>query len=313
MLPRLSVNHLNLLLALEETGSVTAAADRLGITQSAVSHRLREAERRLGVALTRRGEKGVALTPEGERLRGFAEHFLSELVRLEREVEQQAGDGMALVRLGQATYSRFHWLPPFLDFLEQSGAKLSVDLAGRATVRPFASLVEGSVDVSMVYGRPSTLPRFRWRKLASDPLVAVMAPGHRLAAQDFVDSTNMGDERFYSYPLSLEPGFEWEALLGRPDVPFRRLTPMPTPEAVVDLVRAGFGVGIFSRWAVAPEISDGTLVARPVGPEGMELDWWAVTRARDPEDGPAERLAAALARWGARDTRALATLGFDAG
>ncbi len=101
-------------------------------------------------------------------------------------------------------------------------------------------------------------------------------------------------------------------MLGRPDVPFRRLTPMPTPEAVIDLVRAGFGVGIFSRWTVAPEISDGTLIARPVGPEGMEMDWWAVTRARDPEDGPAEQLAAALARWGARDTRALATLGFDA-
>jgi LysR family transcriptional regulator for metE and metH len=311
MIPRLSLNHLNLLVALADTGSVTAAAGRLGITQSAVSHRLREAERRVGLPLTLRGEQGLVLTPEGERLRAFGERFIKELVRLEQEMRAAGGGGRALLRLGQATYSRYHWLPAFLDYLADCEPTLSIDLSGRATARPFASLLEGSVDVSTVYGRPSALPRFRWRKLGSDPLVAVMAPGHRLASEPYVDSTNMGDERFYTYPLSVEPGFEWEAILGVPDVPFRRMAPMATPEAVIDLVRAGFGVGIFSRWAVAPELSDGTLLARPVGPEGMVLDWWAVTRARDPKDGPAERLADALVHWGGRVERPLSTLGFE--
>ncbi|MEJ2028240.1 MAG: LysR family transcriptional regulator, partial [Limibacillus sp.] len=274
MIPRLSLNHLNLLVALADTGSVTAAAGRLGITQSAVSHRLREAERRVGLPLTLRGEQGLVLTPEGERLRAFGERFIKELVRLEQEMRAAGGGGRALLRLGQATYSRYHWLPAFLDYLADCEPTLSIDLSGRATARPFASLLEGSVDVSTVYGRPSALPRFRWRKLGSDPLVAVMAPGHRLASESFLDSTNMGDERFYTYP-------------------------------------AGFGVGIFSRWAVAPELSDGTLLARPVGPEGMVLDWWAVSRARDPKDGPAERLADALVHWGGRVERPLSTLGFE--
>ncbi len=313
MIPRLTLNHLSLLVALAETGSVTAAAGRLGVTQSAVSHRLREAERRLGLPLTLRGEQGLVLTPEGERLRAFGERFLEELVHLEQELQSYGGEGRALVRLGQATYSRYHWLPAFLDQLVESEPGLYVDLSGQATTRPFASLLEGSVDVSMVYGRVSALPRFRWRKLGSDPLVAVVAPDHRLADAPYIDSTNMGDERFYTYPLSVEPGFEWEALLGKPDVPFRRITPLATPEAVIDLVRAGYGVGVFCSWAVAPEVEDGTLVSRPVGPEGMALDWWAVTRARDPEDGPANRLAEALVRWGRGVDRALATLGFDPG
>ena len=311
MLSRLALHHLSLLCVLAETQSITAAAGRLGITQSAVSHRLREAERRLAVKLTQRGESGLVLTPEGERLRRFAEPVLEELSRLEQDILSSGKKGQAVVRLGLATYSRYHWLPSFFDHLARVAPDLTIDLAGRATARPFASLAEGSVDVVMVYGRPSTMRRFRWRKLGSDPLVSVMSPNHRLAAESYVDSTNIEDERLFTYPLSVEPGFEWEVLLGRPLVPFRRMTPMPTPEAVIDLLRAGYGVGVFSRWAIEPELADGTLVSRPVGPEGMALDWWAVTRERDPEDGPAGRMADALTSWHQETERGLATLGFE--
>ena len=66
MIPRLGINHLTVLSALADTGSVTASAGRLGLTQSAVSHRLKEAERRLGIALARRGEGGIVLTEEAK-------------------------------------------------------------------------------------------------------------------------------------------------------------------------------------------------------------------------------------------------------
>lgn len=310
MFPRLGSHHLTLLSVLAETGSLTVSARRLGITQSAASHRLREAERRTGVALARKAEGGVWLTQEGERLRAVGERFLDELARVEQELAARQSDGRVTVRLGQATFSRYHWLPAFLDALAETDPGLRVDLSGRATAHPFASLLEGSVDVSTVYGRPSWLSRLSWHKLATDPLVAVVAPDHPLAGRAYLDSETIGDARFYTYPLSAEPGFDWDSLVGTPTVPFRRLSRMPTPEAVIDLVRAGFGIGIFSRWAIQPELADGTLLAKPVGPDGLALDWWAVMRTRDPADGPAARLVRALAAWNARADAGLATLAF---
>lgn len=118
MIPRLALHHLTLLSALGETGSMTASATRLGVTQSAASHRLREAERRLGVVLARRAENRIELTPEGERLRHLGETFLGELFRLEQDLEASARDARILVRLGQATYSRYHWFPAFLEYLD---------------------------------------------------------------------------------------------------------------------------------------------------------------------------------------------------
>jgi LysR family transcriptional regulator for metE and metH len=314
MLPRLNLNHLAVLDALAETGTLTAAATRLGVTQSAVSHRLREAERRLGARLTRRAPGGrVTLTPEGDQLRDFAARTLGELARLEREIEARQSGDRRLVRLGQATYSRWHWLPDFLAYLAERTPELTVDLSGEATVRPFTSLAEGAVDVVTVYGRPAAMPRLRWFRLGSDPLVVAMAPAHRLAAHRIVDSRVIGDDRLFTYPISAEPGFEWEALLGRPNAPLRNVRAMPTPEAAIDLIRAGFGVGLFSRWAVEPEVADGTLVTRATSEEEFALDWWTVMRDSDAEDSPAGRLAQGLLAWSARHRNPLRTLGFDTG
>lgn len=311
MLPRLNLNHLALLDALAETGTLTAAATRLGVTQSAASHRLREAERRLGARLARRAQGGrLTLTPEGEQLRDFAARTLGELARLERDIAARQSGDRRLVRLGQATYSRWHWLPDFLAYLAERAPELTVDLSGEATARPFTSLAEGAVDVVTVYGRPAALPRLRWFPLGSDPLVVAMAPAHRLAAQRIVDSRVIGDDRLFTYPISAEPGFEWEALLGRPNAPLRNVRAMPTPEAAVDLIRAGFGVGLFSRWAVEPEVSDGTLVTRPASDEDFALDWWAVMRESDAEDSPPGRLAQGLIAWSAQRHDPLRTLGF---
>ncbi|MEC9469478.1 MAG: LysR family transcriptional regulator [Pseudomonadota bacterium] len=310
MIPRLALHHLTLLSALGETGSMTASATRLGVTQSAASHRLREAERRLGVVLARRAENRSELTPEGERLRHLGETFLGELFRLEQDLEASARDARILARLGQATYSRYHWFPAFLEYLDTADPKLSVDLSSRATAHPLASLLDGSVDVSLVFGREPALASLRAVKLGTDPIVAVLAHNHPLAAEPVVNSENMGDERFFVYPLTAEPGFDWTTLLGAPTQPFRRLTPMPTPEAVIDLVRAKFGVAIFSKWAIEPELADGTLVSRPIAEGGVSLDWWCVRRASDPLDSPAARLSSALTAWSHQSDRALSTLAF---
>jgi LysR family transcriptional regulator for metE and metH len=310
MIPKLAIHHLTLLSALAETGSMTSSALRLGVTQSAASHRLREAERRIGLPLVQRADTGLELTLEGERLRRLGETFLAELFRLEQELEASTREARVLVRLGQATYSRYHWFPAFLDYLETADSALAVDLSGRATAHPLAALLDGSVDVSLVFGREPALSKFRSIKLGSHPVVAVLSKNHPLANEPVVNSLNMGEERFFTYPLTAEPGFDWTTLLGEPTVPFRRLTPMPTPEAVIDLVRASFGVTLFSKWAIEPELADGTLVARPISEEGVSLDWWCVRRASDPEDSPAARLATALSSWSTQTDAALSTLAF---
>ncbi|MDP6621892.1 MAG: LysR family transcriptional regulator [Alphaproteobacteria bacterium] len=93
----------------------------LGITQSALSHRIREAERRLDTALFKKVGRRLHMTPAGERLHAAALRAVDEVTRAEEEVQALSDKISHLVRLGQGTYSRFHWLPEFLgEFYAQA-------------------------------------------------------------------------------------------------------------------------------------------------------------------------------------------------
>ncbi len=312
-MPQLDIRHLEMLIAIGEAGGVTHAADRLGITQSALSHRIREAERRLDTALFKKVGRRLHMTPAGERLHAAALRAIDEVSRAEEEVRALSGNISHLVRLGQGTYSRFHWLPEFLGEFFAMAPEVEVDLVARATHYPFSALSEGVVDVVMVLGERHSEPRFRWHKLAPDPLVAIMAPDHPLTAKPYIVAEDLADERYITYSMTSEPGFEWERLMRPANVLPRRISEVQLPEAIIDLVRAGFGVSILSAWAVEPEVTDGTLVSRPVTEDGLMLDWWAVTRREEKPDSPARRLAEALTAWSRRHTGGLATLGFGGG
>ena len=94
MIPKLDIKHLTMLRAIAETGSITAAANQLGVTQSALSHRLREAERRLDLPLLLRQPGQTTLSPEGLRLRALADQIVEDLAQLEMELEETRGRGI---------------------------------------------------------------------------------------------------------------------------------------------------------------------------------------------------------------------------
>ncbi len=313
MIPKLEVRHLLMLQAITETGSVTRAAERLAVTQSALTHRIREAERRLGVALFKRVGRRVFLTPAGERLQGTAVRVIDELQRAEDELRVPSGQAREVVRLGQGTYSRFHWLPELVNVLARTEPDLEIDLVARATHQPLVALQEGAADAVIVQGERRETGRFRWLRLQPDQLVAIMAPTHALAHKPYLVAEDFADERYITYSLTPEPGFEWQQVMRPANVRPRRLSLVQVPEAIIDLVRAGFGVSVLSSWFVEPEVEDGTLVAKPVTRDGITLNWWLAIRATEREGSPTRRLADAIIAWSGRAEGGLATLGFKSG
>jgi len=299
-----------MLRAISDGGGVTRGAERLGITQSALTHRIREAERRFGTALFRRIGRRLALTPAGERLQAAAGRVLDEIEHAEQEVRALGESERTIVRLGQATYSRFHWFPEFIDVLARHAPDVEIDLVARATHHPFLALAETAADVVIVQGARREGSRLRWFSLGTDELVAIMAPGHPLAAREYLLTEDFVSERYITYSFEREPGFEWETVMAPAGVRPWRMSLVQVPEAIIDLVRAGFGLSILSRWAVEPEIDDRTLVARSITATGVSLEWWAVIRADEQPDSPAWRVAETLRAWNRRADGGLATLGF---
>ena len=106
------VRHLRLVAAIADSGSLTRAGDRLHLTQSALSHQLRDIESRLGAALFLRVGKRLVLTPAGERLLASARDVLDRLQQTELEIRELGKERGGVLRLTTECYTCYHWLPP---------------------------------------------------------------------------------------------------------------------------------------------------------------------------------------------------------
>src|SRR6185436_4554686 len=105
----LEVRHLQLVAAVADTGSLTRAGDRLHLTQSALSHQLRDIESRLGAALFLRVGERLVLTPAGERLLATARDVLDRLDRTEQDIHQMGKALAGMLRLTTECYTCYHW------------------------------------------------------------------------------------------------------------------------------------------------------------------------------------------------------------
>lgn len=301
--PKLEIRHLRMLQAMAATGSVTRAAAMLNLTQSALSHQIREAGRRLGVELFVKGHRQMQMTPAAMVLNEEAGRILAQLERAEAAVENR-GEGIRhVVRIGCGAYSAYRWLPRFMRAFQESEPDIDVEVVADATQRPLNALIDRSIDIAVTSGIPQKSAT-RSLKLFRDELILITAPDHPLAGKPFVVAQDMADQVNISYSDIAEKGHEYDSFLKPAQVSYRKMVKVELTEAIVELVAAGFGVSILSRWAVSQYLRRGVLAAARVSHDGLWVDWHAVTRKSEGDAAPAWRMARALQAWCEQDNDA---------
>ena len=292
-MPKLDVRHLQLVRAIAEEGSVTRAGLRLHLTQSALSHQLRDAEERLGVRLFERVGRRLLLAPAGDRLLRSARVVLEELERAEAEVGQ-SGHGRSVIRLTTQCNTVYHWLPPLLRRFQRPHPDVDLELVAGATSDPIPALVTGAIDLAIVF-RPVRDARVALRPLFRDEMVVVMPPGHRLGLVPFVSAQDLAPEHLILYSIPPEANLVFREVLIPAGVRPKRVTHIQLTEAIVELVKADLAVSVLPRWAVAPQLECGELVARSLTRGGRFRSWSAAWRHRTPA-GPLLDFVELLAR-----------------
>jgi LysR family transcriptional regulator for metE and metH len=275
----LELRHLRLVQAIAEEGSVTRAGRRLHLTQSALSHQLRDVEERLGARLFDRIGKRMVLAPAGERLLACAPGVLGEVERAEQEIRLGAREGHGVLRLTTQCTTVYHWLPSRLRLFQKRDPDVEVQVVAGATNDPLAALLEGRIDLAIAYrGRGDA--RLQFVPLFKDEIVMVLHPEHPLTRKPFVAAADLVSEHLIVYLAPREANFVFRELLIPAGVTPHRVTHVQLTEATVELVKAGLGVATLPRWAVAPQIERGELVARPLTSGGRFRHWSAAYRRR---------------------------------
>ena len=273
----LETRQLRLLAAIADTGTLTAAAARLGLTQPALSHALRTVEQGLGTSLFLRDRRGVTATEAGEQLLRTARQVLGELDAVKDVITRGQLGRASLVRLSTECYTAYHWLPPVLRDFRLACPEVELRIVPSAVGHPVQALQERRIDVAILARRDRD-EAFAWHRLFDDEMVAVLSPEHPSAGRPWLAAPDFTGEHLLLYTADPRDSTVVRELLRPAGVEPAEVSYVPETEALLELVKAGVGIGVFARWAVARHLQDGSLAAVRLGESGIHRTWSAAVR-----------------------------------
>jgi LysR family transcriptional regulator for metE and metH len=274
----LEVRHLRLVAAIADYRSLTRASEELHLTQSALSHQLRDIEDRLGAPLFYRLNKRMEPTPAGERLIASARQVLEELNAVETVIRGGLKSVPVPLRLSTECYTCYHWLPAVLRPFHAQYPNVEVRVDAGATRRPLPALLEGRLDLAVM---SSTVrdSRVVVKPLFEDEQVVLVASDHPFARLPSVRLADFRRERLITYVPREDSHFVTRVLEPAGVVP-KAIEPVQLTEAIIEMVRAGRGVAVLARWSIAHHLEDGSLRAVRVTADGLRREWKAVVPKR---------------------------------
>jgi len=276
----LDLKHLKTIHALHEAGSLTRAADQLHVTQSALSHQIRDLEDWFGVQLFVRKSRPLRFTPAGERLLSTAKAVLPELVAAEH----------ALLALGRGQRGRLHmaiechscylWLIPAVNSYRPAWPDVELDFVGHWHLDALPALARGELDL-VVTADPVPMDGVVYEPLFRFEILLAIAPSHALAKATRIAAEDLATETLITYPvdpdrLDVFRNFFWPARVEPARVRTADMTMM-----IVQLVASQRGVAALPSWALREYMDSGLLAARPLGKAGVWSDLYAAVRSDD--------------------------------
>jgi LysR family transcriptional regulator for metE and metH len=271
----LELRHLRTLAALAESGSVSRAAERVHLTQSALSHQLKALEAHYGVPMVKRKGQSVVLTEAGTRLVEAARHVIETVRVAERDLARLADTPRGTLRIALECHTCFDWLMPIMDGFRSHWPEIELDLVSGFHPDPLKLLADGQADV--VIG--SETPRRRgvvYHPLFRFEIVAVLPPQHALAARRALNADDFRDETLITYPVPEDRIDLIRRVLKPARVhPSRRTAELTV--AILQLVASQRGVAALPNWGIKNYVDYDYVVARRIGAKGLWSDLYAAT------------------------------------
>ncbi len=268
-------------LAIGESGSITAAAQRLNCVQSAVTARLRKLEDGLGTTLAERHARGVTLTEAGERLMCYARRIAHLAEEAESAVSTAARGGERL-RLGAMETTAAVRMPPVLARLMAETPRVRLSLATGASDHLTREVLAGRLDAALIGGRVEH-PELEARAVLTEELVEVRAD--RLP--DDAARVLLGFRRGCTYRARAEAWLRHDGRAPYEVMEFGSL------DAILGCAAAGLGVAVLPRVVALQRVP--ALEIRELPPELARLDTCLIARHDMPLPAALARLCAALA------------------
>ncbi|MCJ8169016.1 transcriptional regulator MetR [Atopomonas sediminilitoris] len=280
----LEIRHLRTLHALRETDSLVEAAERLHLTQSALSHQIKDLEEKVGQSLFVRKTKPVRFTSAGLRLLRLSDELLPLLRSAERDLSRLAGGTAGRLHMAIECHSCFQWLMPTIDQFRDTWPEVELDLASGFAFAPLPALARGDLDL-VVTSDPQELPGITYVPLFTYEALLAVANQHPLARKSHIEPSDLQSETLISYPVERERLDIFKHFLEPAEMEPAAVRTAELTVMMLQLVASGRGVSCLPNWALAEYSERGYITTRKLGSQGLFATLYAGLR-EDMLDAP---------------------------
>jgi DNA-binding transcriptional LysR family regulator len=255
----MNFTHLGAFFSVVETGSVTAASEKLHVSQPALTREIRELEERFGVPLFDRLPRGMQPTEAGKLLAQYAAQIFSLAEAAENAMGEFAGVKRGHLKLAASRTIGVYLLPSVLDEFRRLYPGVTVDVSVSNTEDVEGTLLAQDCQIGLVEG-PYNTSVFDAAMIGRDQLVAVAGATHPLAGKRRVSAADIGSGELVVRESGSGTRTIVEQAYLEKGIEFKPKLSIGSPEGIKQLLRLGNAVAWVSRLSVADDLQSGVLV-----------------------------------------------------
>jgi len=274
--------HLRTIKAIHDAGGVARAAERLNITQSALSHQIKNLEDQAGVELFVRRSKPMKLSAAGQRLLRLAEQILPQVAALQDEFSGLREGRAGRLHIAIECHACFEWLFPVLEAFRKTWGDVDVDIRPGLAFDALPALVKEEVDL-VVSSDPEPLAGVSFVPLFDYAPVFVASKDHALARRPFVTAEDFRGETLITYPVERSRLDVFSQLLMPAKVEPAMVRQVELTAVILLLVASNRGVAVLPDWVVREVKYSSDYITRPLTEAGMTRRLYAAVRSEDAE------------------------------
>ena len=269
----MDLRHLKMIQEVARQGNLTKAAESIYLSQSALSHQLKDVEAFFNTQIFIRQKKQMLLTNTGKIILEASESIIGEIERTKNKIKFLSEKNAGEIKISTECYTSYHWLSSFLKEYKTLYPKVEINIDTISTYNAVNALLENKIDIGIV--EDNTNSKLNYVPLFRDEFVAIVPADHSWAELKWVDPEMFYTENYLMYTIPNEISTIYKLLFknGKP----QKVIKIALTEVIIQMVKAGMGVTVLPHWVAAFYLESNELTAVPITKRGIKRTWYAAT------------------------------------
>lgn len=273
----MELKYFRLIKTIAEEGSIANSSERLFLTQSALSHQLRELEERLGFKVFRRKRNKWDLTLEGKELYKLANDLFRTIEDGFSNIKHIKEGSRGKIRLSAECQSFFHSIPAFIQKMAIIYPDIEIDLSLGTTHQTLSQILADEIDIALLSSKPAS-EVLSCIEIFEDEVFAIMHKEHPHNQHSFLDASHFADVHLIINSFPLEGVAVYEHFLRVNRIIPSKISAIPFTEISLAMAAANMGILCVPKWQLNSFKLSEDLVFKQIGKYGLKRKHYLVVK-----------------------------------